>query len=180
VPLAHDAHKAVGEELAAPHLLRELAVDAHREVGALVAQEGRVVGRVGHEAEPHPRRLLAEDAVDHRAEHREHVVGRVDHEVPVELGRDEGALGLERAAGLRHHAVDRLLQRERARRREHPPPRADEDRVAEALADAREAVAHRGRREPDAPGRAGDAPLLQERVEGGQEREVRGFHRVQR
>jgi hypothetical protein len=75
--------------------------------------------------------------------------------VRVELAGDERPLGLERASRLGDDGVDPRLERLGARRQQHAAPGAHEDGVAEALADAREGVAHRRRGEPDAPRGAG-------------------------
>ena len=95
------------------------------------------------------------------------------------LSPDEGLLFAPRHAQPAL-ALHRGLERLRARGQHHHPAGADQQRVAEADAHARERVAHRRGREAEAAGRPGHADLLQQRVERDQQREVGGRHRRRR
>ena len=80
--------------------------------------------------------------------------------------------------------LERSLERRRHRlgagRRSHAARRADEQRIAEELAEARERVAHRGLRESDTRRRSRDVSLGQERAQRDEQVEVEPFemHRV--
>ena len=176
VAVADDAHVAVGQQRARAQLRRQLAVDPDREVRRALPQRLGVVGRVRREAQRDARRLLAQHAVERDAEDQQHVVGRQDDEAALLRLRRERPLRREHLRRAGDDLADPRLQQFGPRRQHHAPAGAHEQRVAELLADPRQRVAHRRRRQPEPRRRPRDAALLQQGVEGDEEAEVAGFH----
>jgi hypothetical protein len=108
--------------------------DPQVEVHLPIAQGRQVLVPLGAEPQGDPGRLSVQSGQQRRRELGDEGVGGAEREPSFQLGGVERPAGLEQPATAGDHPVHLVLDRQRVRGRDEPSARADQDRIAECLA----------------------------------------------
>ena len=169
----HHAGEAVVHEMLDDQIVRRIedATQNHGRRAGYDAGLDQVVA-VRREAKPDTGGHGAEAGDDHRRQHELGVTVRRDGQPPLGPGRIEVLLAEHHVVDPRQRVGDHRREFERGRRGLDPVARADEELILHGRPQPRQRVRERRLRQPQTPGRAGDAALLHERDEDRQQVEI--------
>lgn len=183
VPLAermtspHHADEAVAEQTLRTHLrTRSLPDDPCLQIDACVTKWRAVPVRLQQEAQTYPGRFLADPRDQARSEGLREALAGPQGERPHKPRKIEPVCRAQNRFRILHDPADPLTELDCPRRGDQTPSGPDEQGIARRLTQPRQRPAHRGRAEPQPPGRARYAAFCQKHIEGDEQVEIRVRH----
>ncbi len=176
-PIRTTPMKTISEQALGTHLrTRRLPDDTRFQIDAPVPKGRAVLVRLGHEAQPHPRRLPADARNESRSEALHETLAGAQRERSDEASEVELLGGAQNGFRVVHEPADPLAKLERSGRRNETASGPDQQGIARRLAQPRERPAHRGRAEPQSTGGARDTAFGEQHVQGDEQVEIGHGH----